>query len=348
MNYKSNESNKSDQSLINNDYEAIILNIYFIIRKKLNEILNNSIHNKTTPLNFLVKEEIDKFEEEKLNKYEEEYSKMKSETESINNKIFSEIKNKQNINTIIIDNKNNINEEKDFKAEKNEEKGKMQIYNICEGRKTSLIKQKIKIKDNTLEQKMKSIEKIKSTKNISDNVSSLSEFYQNLKEKETKMFDIKSIINFDAAINIYFKGEKSPELIPVNNKENQSEIHNENIEYFENILQKSSLNKSVDEINEYIEKIKQIISNNLKSLKDFHLKSIYDIEEYGEYFDAMLILKEFDLSLPLDIFEVLEKVGRKSRKSNNIELLEKCFYMIKLSECLYYDEFIGFYQKIKE
>ena len=72
----------------------------------------------------------------------------------------------------------------------------MQIYNICEGRKTSLIKQQTKIKANTREQKMKSIEKIKSTKNISDNVSSLSEFYQNLKEKETKMFDIKSIINY--------------------------------------------------------------------------------------------------------------------------------------------------------
>jgi hypothetical protein len=45
--------------------DATILNLYFIIRKKMNETFNNNIHNKILKLYYFARVELDKYENEK-------------------------------------------------------------------------------------------------------------------------------------------------------------------------------------------------------------------------------------------------------------------------------------------
>lgn len=70
-----------DKTKNNKDiHMVVILNLFFIIRKKLNEIFNDSIHNKPVMLNFIAKVILEKFKKEKgPQKIGKEESKIRKE-----------------------------------------------------------------------------------------------------------------------------------------------------------------------------------------------------------------------------------------------------------------------------
>lgn len=77
---------------------------------------------------------------------------------------------------------------------------------------------------------------------------SLNEFYQHLKKKETQLFDINTDLNIDSALNLYFKGEKSQVMIPVKNNEKKESEENIEKKKIDSILEGSNQSQSVDEI----------------------------------------------------------------------------------------------------
>lgn len=112
---------------------ATILNLFFIIRKKLNEIYSNSIHNKPAMLNYFAKEILDKFGKEKgPQKIEEKESKSRKEK---------------------FQKKNEINISQNQTVNLQDEKGK-EDFNVCKERKTIIIKKIFKIENDFLKKNL--------------------------------------------------------------------------------------------------------------------------------------------------------------------------------------------------
>ena len=155
--------------------EDTLLNLFFIIRKKLGDVFNKSIHNEPVKLNYLVKEELEK------NKSEKEVSK--DEKKEIFKKEEEQFKNE------IVDSEND-DEFQDKIEDSNEIKLKLEeikINKTCKNIKTLFIRNNIKIKSNKVEQWENDINNIIIDKKNSDIQSSLLEFYQCIKEKESQV-----------------------------------------------------------------------------------------------------------------------------------------------------------------
>ena len=162
------------------------------------------------------------------------------------------------------------------------------------------------------------------------------------------MFDANDNLNFDSAIDIHFKGKKSKEIIPINKDEEQKLKEDE--EKIKNILnEKKTKSQSVSEINDYINRIYKQINDSIQDMKDFQSNSIELIENIGDFFDDIdLIIKQLDISLPLKISDVIKKIKKIVKNSLDLDILEKCFYFCQICTFLYYEEYIGYYTKIKE
>ena len=307
--------------------EATLLNLYFIIKKKINEFFNKHIHNEPVKLNKIAKESIAKYENEKFEKdLKIKEEKNKSQNPNINIK------------------ENEIKGQKDILIQKNVAQENSSINKCCDKISPAYIKKNIKIKD---DQSKNELEGINFEVEPFDIKSSILLFNQHLKDKEATMFNIKSNLNLDDAINLYLKGEKSQNLFPDNNELNELK-NNELEEKLENIIEASKTSKSVTEIKNYIEEIKGIIDNNLKNIKYSEINSINFLSEYEKYFDVNFVIKQLDISTPLDIFDLITKIREKIKKSMDFELYEKCLYMTQVYKFLYYEEFKRFYGKIKE
>lgn len=121
---------------------------------------------------------------------------------------------------------------------------------------------------------------------------SLNEFYQHLKKKETQLFDINTDLNIDSALNLYFKGEKSQVMIPVKNNEKKESEENIEKKKIDSILEGSNQSQSVDEIKMFLTRINNIVDNNIDNIKLFQKRSLDFIEDYGEFFDIKDIIKK--------------------------------------------------------
>ena len=125
---------------------------------------------------------------------------------------------------------------------------------------------------------------------------SLNEFYQHLKKKETQLFDINTDLNIDSALNLYFKGEKSQVMIPVKNNEKKESEENIEKKKIDSILEGSNQSQSVDEIKMFLTRINNIVDNNIDNIKLFQKRSLDFIEDYGEFFDIKDIIKKTFIS----------------------------------------------------
>jgi hypothetical protein len=166
------------------------------------------------------------------------------------------------------------------------------------------------------------------------------------------MFDTQSNVNFEEAVNIYFFGKKSQYLRPnINRSSDEGKKEKEKKEKEKKIikiLQNSMESEPVNEINLIIERIKNDIDINLNNLTKKNYDLITIIEDYGEYFKINELLKDLEISLPLTVDKVIEKVSYKSRHCIYTDVLEKCFYICQIFKFLYNEKLIEFYKRIKE
>ena len=310
-------------------HEATILNIFFILKKKLHEVFNKDIHNETTKLNYLAKTEIDKYENEKNKELEKGLMKIIDE---------KELKNS---------NENNMKRKKEIQNIKTIEKIKHEV--ICNKLKTAFVKDKIRLEIGEEEYNpIFVIENLIEKKN--ENItSSLSQFYRNLKEKSSQLFDIKQNLNLETAMNTYFTGEKSQSITPINQDEEKSSKEEDEQQRIKDILNEKSKSPTVSEISNYIKELNQKINERIQDMKDFQIYSIEIIESIGDFFENVdLIIKQLDLSLPLKIPQVIKKIRDISKNPPNLEILEKCFYVCQICIFLCYEEFIQNYNELKE
>lgn len=147
----------------------------------------------------------------------------------------------------------------------------------------------------------KTLEEIKINKTQEVIISSLEEF-------ENKFFDINDKVNFYSTINMHLKGEKSQTMAAKYNDFKRKLKENEIKDKIKNVLEESSICKQMNEINENLNQINDLIDKNIEDIKSFQSDDIDLIEEYGEFFDLNLIIKEFDLSSPLNFSKVIATI----------------------------------------
>ena len=341
---KSNYSYKF-MNKTNNEKEILemtVLNLFFIVKKKLNEAFNASIQNKSMKLNYLVKEELEKNKKENELKINEEKIKNKKTLSPLKNENDNQIEN-----TIETESENFIKRKENIKNNIKEENEKSHFTKTCKNRKIFFVKERVKIEDNSLDQKSLLINEFLAEKEEINAQSYLYEFYEHLKESAT-IFDINSNLNFDLAIKLFLTGEKSEMLIPLNKDEDKKAGEKEDNERIKIALSNSEKSQSFEEIKEFLKWISGIIDDNIKSIKYFRKKSLDFIEDYGEFFDIELIMKQFDLSLPLNLWEINNTIKRIEKSSIEVDFYEKSLYICHIYAFLYYDEFYGFYYKIKD
>ena len=163
------------------------------------------------------------------------------------------------------------------------------------------------------------------------------------------MFNIESSLNLTDATNLYLRGEKSQHLIPINNNNKDNDLKENELEKkLSKILKDSTSSESVIEINDYLTKIKSIIDNNLKRIEHSEKKSIIFLRDFGKYFDINLIIDQLGITIPVEIFKVLEIIENKVYESFDSEIFEKCLYMLHVCKFLYYEEFMKFYMTMKD
>ena len=331
---------KSDTTSPQDTHEETILNLFFIIKKKLGETFINSIHKQTVKINYLLKEELEKYQNKKTVNDNKE--------ESLKNEISIDKEDSENHNRIETENENFMKGKEGSNTDKKKENEKSELTHFCKNLKIITIKKNIKIADDTIEQSGNSIDNLLIGKNNLDIESFLSNFYQNLKEKETKIFNAGSDINFESAINLYFKGEKSQLIIPLNLKEETKLQEKEDMKRIKEILKSFTKSESVREIKKDLEGIKRLIGNNMKNIIIMQKRAFDYIEDYGEFFNINSIIKKLGLSLPLNFVEINDKIKEIEKYSVETELYEKSFYICNVYAFVYYEEFIGFYKEIKE
>ena len=302
-----------------NNEIAIILNLYFIIRKNLNESMNKSFHNKSLKINFMGKEEISRFEKEKKNK-EENSNKISEEIGKI-----QESKDK-NYHNIIIQS------------------------NLCP--KDEIFKkiEKIPIKPIIIEEYQSFLEEIQISKKEIDLDSNLSEFYQHLKNMKAKIYDFRSELKFSEAVELYMEGEKNDILQEKEiNEDNKIIIRSdfeEDKKKINKLLKESSESISIKKMKSYFDNIIKEITKNLLSLNSIHFKAIEYIKDYAEFFDIDLMIKNLNISVPIDVSEIINNIINKSRKSNDIDYVEQSFFMCQICMYLILKEKIKYLNKI--
>ena len=231
---KLNNNIKNDKDID----EAVLLNIFFAIKKKISEFFNNNIHNKPVLLNQIAKETIDKYE----NKQQEENDlKVKEENDY-----------SQNTNPTIINNEEILKGQKDIQTQKKASQEKTLTGEICENINIVSLKKNIPLEK---KQDFYSFENIFLEDKALDVNSSLSSFNQLLQDKEKKMFKIISNLDLLDATNLYFKGEKSQNSINAdNNKENDIK-KKESEEKITKIINNSKMSESIKELHNYHKKL---------------------------------------------------------------------------------------------
>lgn len=235
-----------------NNKKAIILNLYFIIRKLINESMNKSIHNETVKINYIIKEEISEFEkkEKNVNPNQEILKKEERKDNNVRNTNFKKLNKTCPKNEIV------------------------NIMNKIEFKPIALEKDENLLEEIELRQKEKVLD------------SNLLEIYQHLKKIKNKIYNIRSEINFSKAIELFMEGEKNGLLeekeINEDNKILSSESYEDKIK-IEKLLDESSKTISIKLINSYFNNTITNINEALLHLNSIHFKTIEYIIDYAEF-----------------------------------------------------------------
>lgn len=310
---------KDDNELLN-----IILNLYFIVRKKLNELINSDIHNKAVKINYIIKEEISKLEKEKkINKE----SEIKRIAENIQEK-----KTKTKRSCII----------------------KSDFFNkICKKNEILKIKQNIEVKQLLSEKYETFLNQIEIPQKEIVIDSTPSELNEQLKDLVSKIYDVNSNLNLLNALDLYTEGEKSnllkESLISSDNANtfNRS-VNFEDKEKINKLLKESSQKESIQKIKIYLENILDSINGKLSNLYDVLFKSIEYIKDYGEFFNIKETLLTLNIITPLNPSDTIKNIKNNLKKKTDVDYYEKSFFMSQICIFFYLEEHINFLYKIKE
>lgn len=301
-------------------HKAIILNLFFILRKKLNDKMNYSIHNETIKLKSLVVEEISKFE---------------NENGSIEDK--NNINNVKNINKADNNNNkfcfNNIDKDNIINVEKvKEDKSCKNTFKFI-----NRFKEKFEIipmfKEND-----KLFEKLELKPNEVMQDTSLIEF-NNILEEINRSYKVDSIISIYNAFNLFIDGKKSGILTDKYNYKSSVNIEQCLNKFYDNDAQ-------IDEdLNYLLNKILTSIDDNFEYLNELKDEFLNSIENYGNYFSYEEILKLLKINLPLNPIEAIKKL---KYNESEIKSIENCYYFSQICGYLIVEECISHLNKIKD
>ena len=300
------------------------MNLYFIVRKKLNELINSDIHNKAVKINYIIKEEISKLEKEKkINKE----SEIKRIAENIQEK-----KTKTKRSCII----------------------KSDFFNkICKKNEILKIKQNIEVKQLLSEKYETFLNQIEIPQKEIVIDSTPSELNEQLKDLVSKIYDVNSNLNLLNALDLYTEGEKSnllkESLISSDNANtfNRS-VNFEDKEKINKLLKESSQKESIQKIKIYLENILDSINGKLSNLYDVLFKSIEYIKDYGEFFNIKETLLTLNIITPLNPSDTIKNIKNNLKKKTDVDYYEKSFFMSQICIFFYLEEHINFLYKIKE
>ena len=301
-----------------NELLNIILNLFFIVRKKLNELINLDIHNKAVKINYLIKEEISNFEKEKKIHKESDIKKIAE----------------------------NIEERKPKSKRIDIIKSDYILNKICKKNQILKIKQNIQVKK-LLSEKYEAILK----EIVIDPTPS--ELNEHLKDLVNNIYDVNSDLNLLNALDLYTEGEKSnlleEGLINSDNAStfNRSE-HYKDKEKIVKLLNESSQKDSIQAIKIYLENILDTINNKLSYLYNVQFKSIEYIKDYGEFFNINETLQTLKINTPLNPYDTIENIKDGLKNNFDEDYYEKSFFMIQICMFFYLEEHINYLYKIKE
>ena len=114
------------------------------------------------------------------------------------------------------------------------------------------------------------------------------------------------------------------------------------------LLKESSESISIKKMKSYFDNIIKEITENLLTLNSIHFKTIEYIKDYAEFFYIELMIKNLNISLPIDASEVINNIINKSRKSNDIDYVEQSFFMCQICMYLILKEKIKYLKKINK
>ena len=362
---------KNNNNEKNEIHKAIILNLFLILRKILNEIMNDSIHNETIELNSLVKEEISKLEKLKENdnfKISNTHNSNGKNTNNINN---NKLNNNNYIN--IIDNDNsNLNNKNNIEIDKNiiDENNNNDIYikNALlnqENQKIIEIKSNKKCKIdfkqiNSIKDKFPNVKKIfetndefleKSIMKINSEIpdSSIHEF-NDILENINKSYKILPEIIIENALDLFIEGKKSSLLVDIYNFKNSNNVKN----YLNNLYEKEEV---CDDLLFVSNKILKDINENLIYFGKMKNKFCSNIEKYGKFFNIQNIIEEYKIELPfqpmeivnsLEVMSNLEEEEEDDDEEEEIDKLEKNFFIIQICGYFILEESICHLIKVRD
>ena len=303
--------------------KAVILNLFMYIRKELNYIMNDSIHNTTSKVNYIVKEEMDKIQND-INKNSDNI---------INNN-----------NNIIINNGRKV----DKNDKNNSEKDNNNNLNQCENKIDKSCKH-IFHNINCIKQIIGNPSKIFEDKdndyflgqfndneiinlNVDDFKKKLNEIY--------KLYDINSEIQINNVFDLFFEGNKS-EIISEQKKYISKKTLNKELNDLNGLLKCSN-----DKILLILKKTNKLFDRNIDMFERMQKETLNLINEMAEHFTVKDILNEFKIKLPLEPLVVINKLG--SSKIYNIELLEKYVFILYLCQYITLEESISYLEGRKK
>jgi hypothetical protein len=274
-----------------NEYvkEAILLNIFFRLRKNLGFILNHSIHNKTENINSQIKEKI-----EIINNYNPK------------------------------DNKNEINEKIEKESEYNTinyKKDELLCDSYFQGIRK--LRSDINIDDDIMIKKNKNILKIfESQKEINKYIGSNLEDFKLELEKLFKDYEVESSADIKEASNLYFKGDISKLL-----SEKKSYYNNTKIKNTDSVNNKKNIIENFNDIDslliEYLDLLENMQIKALELIKQFEKYIKGNHKEGGEKQNPFKILNSYNEKKLIDEIQTnLKKMKILEKFDGNIDVKE--------------------------
>ena len=221
--------------------EAVLLNLFFRLKKCFGSIFNDSIHNKTENVNYQIKEEIEKFRTFNLGKC---------------NKNENEIKNK--------------NDKKNVFAPHEIQNNARECGSFFEG--INKIKKILNFNGNiTIENNKNTLNIFNSLKDNEYTESSIDEFKSQM-DKIFKEYEFKNETNLDEAANLLFRGEILDILTEKKTYENFNLLKKE--------MASIDLENAKQEVLNDFNEVEPVLNEYLKTIENMKISALMQIKKF--------------------------------------------------------------------
>ena len=288
--------------------KAIVLNLFFIIRKIFSLDFNDSIHNRLKQMNHQILNELEKFK-------------------NANNNFRGVEKIQEN------EKENKIFHEKSAHSSNDKKILCTEYY-----KEIDYIKRIYKIKENAIiDEQMKkflsSLNNKDKEKLIICTIDELKKYLDDMK----KSYELKDNITLINAFNIFVKGDKLTAMKEALNFENKSKI-NEILETFKGKNEEDEIEECLNEINSSLEK-------NLNKILSLKNKIYEDIKIYSKYIDLSSIINNDSSSIEFNPFEIVDEI---EMDSSEITKVEQTYYFLLINLYFCYHQYAEYFNIIKE